>query len=863
MRLSERLKKLAGAGARLMFAWARRRGTSEFTPPKLCAGVSLRGVVTLLFAGVLASGCSATPVATATATATPTVTATSTATPVATATATPTATVIPTATPTVTAAPGDAAILSHLYALEREIIILKRFDGRGGAIESLGHDLLVATPKGRLALVAGNGEVVYLDGQVPMNLAGLEAHEEYDTLEFDPKFFRVTDILLKEAGAGRYELFATHHYFSGECIRFRLSVTTLLHDGESATVLSNWRTVFDAEPCIAQRHFNGQYAGGKMVEDGAEHLLVLTGSNIRGWEGWAARPSFDTDNHMGKLLRIELESGEAEVLAIGFRNSQGLARDAEGNLWATEHGPQGGDELNLLERGGHYGWPHVTYGVEYGGMVPPEIEDAKVGRHEGFRRPAFAWVPAVAATAITVNDADWFPLWKDDLLLASLKAGSLFRVRRVGTEVQYVEKIEIGIRIRDLATLPGGRIALLQNTGQVHFLRRSPRYCDEAAPERRDVYSIDCESLSPLPAVAGGLAAQVERLMGGRAPAIEADFEVWLAEGQLVYRREGCAAEDVEAMFFLHLVPLEVEDLPAERREIGFDNLDFYFEWYGARNGATCLAVVPLPTYGIAEIHTGQSVARDEGFENLWAGAIWTEALVAALIGGAAPDLSADFEVWLAEGQLVYRREDCAAEDVDAPFFLHLVPLDVGDLPAERREIGFENRDFLFEQNGRQYGATCLAVAPLPTYSIAEIHTGQFVARDGGIDNLWRGAIRTEALVERLMGGRAPAIAADFEVWLAEGQLVYRREDCAAEDVAARFFLHIVPLEVEDLPAEQREYGFDNLDFDFERYGARNGATCLAVVSLPTYDIAEIRTGQFETRDEDFENLWTGTIRPA
>ena len=105
----------------------------------------MRGVVTLALAlaVALASGCSATP----------------------------TATVIPTATPTVTAPPGEAAILSHLYALEREIILLERFDGSGGAIESLGDELLVVTPKGQIALVTGNGEVMYLDGRVPMNLA--------------------------------------------------------------------------------------------------------------------------------------------------------------------------------------------------------------------------------------------------------------------------------------------------------------------------------------------------------------------------------------------------------------------------------------------------------------------------------------------------------------------------------------------------------------------------------------------------------------------------------------------------------------------------------------------------------------------
>ena len=243
-----------------------------------------------------------------------------------------------------------------------------------------------------------------------------------------------------------------------------------------------------------------------------------------------------------------------------------------------------------------------------------------------------------------------------------------------------------------------------------------------------------------------------------------------------------------------------------------------------------------------------------------------TEALRAELVGAAAPAIAADFEVWLAEGQLVYRREDCAAEDVDAPFFLHIDPLDEGDLRAERQQHGFDNLNFRFEHQGTRDGATCLALVSLPTYGIAEIRTGQYVARDEGFENLWRGAIQTEALealVAELIGAAAPAIAADFEVWLAEGQLVYRRQNCAAEDVEAPFFLHLVPLDVGALPAERREYGFENRDFLFEQHGRQDDESCLALVPLPGYGIAEIRTGQYVARDEDFENLWTGTIRPA
>ena len=359
----------------------------------------------------------------------------------------------------------------------------------------MGDDLLVATTKGRLALVFSDGTVEYLDGNVPMNAASLVEHEDYDN-DFNPGVFRVADILLQELGGGRYELFATHHYFTGECIRFRLSSTTMLRDAAGVTVRPEWRTIFDVEPCLPLRWFSGEGAGGKMLLDGADHLLVIIGAH--GIDGWWAQPTFDTTVHLGKLVRIAIATGAVETLAIGFRNSQGLARDADGNLWATDHGPQGGDELNFLEPGGDYGWPRVSYGVQYGRKVPRTIKDAELGRHDGFRPPAFAWVPSPALSAIAVNDPQQFPLWQDDLLVVSF-FGWLYRVRRIDTDVQYVEQIELGYRIRDLTFMPDGRIALLRDGGLVHFLSRSEMYCDEESRNRRDVYSVDCDAISPTP----------------------------------------------------------------------------------------------------------------------------------------------------------------------------------------------------------------------------------------------------------------------------------------------------------------------------------------------------------------------------
>lgn len=199
------------------------------------------------------------------------------------------------------------------------------------------------------------------------------------------------------------------------------------------------------------------------------------------------------DSHLGKLVRVEIATGDTEVLAFGLRNPQGLARDRNGDLWETEHGPQGGDELNLLEPGGNYGWPAVTYGVGYEGRVNVR-RAAETGRHDGFVRPVFSWVPSIGVSAVVVNDDRAFPLWRDDLLVASL-LGPLFRVRRHRRTAQYVERIRFGNGIRDLAQMPDGRIAVLSNHGRVYFLSRSDAYCDGRSRSLRLVWSVGCGSV--------------------------------------------------------------------------------------------------------------------------------------------------------------------------------------------------------------------------------------------------------------------------------------------------------------------------------------------------------------------------------
>ena len=224
-----------------------------------------------------------------------------------------------------------------------------------------------------------------------------------------------------------------------------------------------------------------------MLADGRGRVLVTVGTHFL--DGLVREPGA----HIGKLLRVDIETGEAETLAIGLRNPQGLARDGGERVWWTEHGPQGGDELNLLRPGGDYGWPQASYGVGGGRRIIAPAPEA-TGMHDGFARPAFAWIPSIGVSALAANDARWFPLWKDDLLVASLAAESIFRVRRDGAVVRYFERIELGFRMRDMAWMPDGRLALLDDAGRAVFLRAARR-CDVESRRLQPVYAIGCGPL--------------------------------------------------------------------------------------------------------------------------------------------------------------------------------------------------------------------------------------------------------------------------------------------------------------------------------------------------------------------------------
>ena len=351
-----------------------------------------------------------------------------------------------------------------------------------------------------------------------------------------------------------------------------------------------------------------------------------------------------------------------------------------------------------------------------------------------------------------------------------------------------------------------------------------------------------------------------------RVPPARREFQVSLqGEGKtLRYGREDCALEDTGRWFFLHLIPRDLRDLPRRDREKGFANQDFRFWKQGGRfEGRRCAVQIPLPDYPIAALRTGQHIP---GQVPLWS----VELIVPAdrdqlradyaALSAEQPAARDYFDLYVLDSRLLYFRESCAAADTTAEFFLHIVPEDPADLPTERRDAGFAHAGFKFVRQGGHFDGKCLAAVALPDYPIKEIRTGQHIPGQG---DLWSIELIAAPDYDQLrvdyaaLAGTEPAARDYFYLYRRDNRLLYLRETCAAGDTAAEFFLHIVPEDPADLPADRQDAGFAHGGFDFVRQGGHFDGKCLASVPLPDYPIKEMRTGQHIPGQGD---LWSATI---
>lgn len=226
------------------------------------------------------------------------------------------------------------------------------------------------------------------------------------------------------------------------------------------------------------------------------------------------------------------------------------------------------------------------------------------------------------------------------------------------------------------------------------------------------------------------------------------------------------------------------------------------------------------------------------------------------------PIVRSEFDLHALDRTLVYVKEPCETGDLKGSFHLRFYPVDPDDLPDDRRRFGYSELKFRFLERGALFDGKCVALAPLPDRAALNVHAYQFYGY--GDELYWSEVFPLDAAghyaaYDAAAGGEPDARAAfDLHLDRQARTLTYVKNPCALSDVERRFFLHIAPERVDDLPAERREHGFDNLDFAYLARGVVFDGKCAAVLPLPGYAIERLRTGQ-HTRGEG--EIWEAQLR--
>lgn len=243
--------------------------------------------------------------------------------------------------------------------------------------------------------------------------------------------------------------------------------------------LEDVRVIFHAQPTYDGRlHF-----GSRLVFAPDGTLFVTLGER----SVLEVRPQAQQmTSHMGKVLRITTDGAApadnpflgrantmAEIWAVGLRNVQAAALDSEGRLWTVEHGPQGGDEVNIIQRGRNYGWPVVTFGEEYSGDPVPNA----VTTHPDYVDPRYYWDPVIAPSGAQFYSGAAFPEWRGNLFVGSLKDKRLVRLVLDGDRVVGEEHLlaDRGKRVRDVREGPDGALYVVTDESNGEVWRLTPQ----------------------------------------------------------------------------------------------------------------------------------------------------------------------------------------------------------------------------------------------------------------------------------------------------------------------------------------------------------------------------------------------------
>jgi aldose sugar dehydrogenase len=235
---------------------------------------------------------------------------------------------------------------------------------------------------------------------------------------------------------------------------------------------------------MSPKYDRGLHFGSRIVFDRTGHMIITFGDRGDGSGKGASQHAQRMDTHAGKSIRlrddgkvppdnpfVNTPNAKPEIWTLGNRNMQGAAIDANGKIWTHEHGPQGGDEVNIMVGGTNYGWPVITYGGNYG-------TGSKIGEgteKAGMAQPVHMWKPSIAPSGMAFYSGAKFPKWKGNLFVGALAGQSLVRLVVENDKVVKEERLlkKIG-RVRDVREGPDGNLYLVTDDSDGALMRIEP-----------------------------------------------------------------------------------------------------------------------------------------------------------------------------------------------------------------------------------------------------------------------------------------------------------------------------------------------------------------------------------------------------
>ncbi|MBK7905628.1 MAG: PQQ-dependent sugar dehydrogenase [Gemmatimonadetes bacterium] len=404
-------------------------------------------------------------------------------------------------------------------------------EGRDGGIAALRDGVLLVNRKGAAWFVDKDRVLHPSPVVVPVNVAALLEDPDNAGL-IHPEQFGVKDIYIEERGDA-VRLFASFTFWFPEsnCYTLRvalLETTVAALQGAAGAIEGagggDWRTLFDSKPCMPLTQLPGGGsphptlgAGGRVSLHGPTELLVSIGGFRGENEMVPAAEYWSPENSYGKVIAIDLNTGASRPFTVGHRNPQGLFVSEGGTVWETEHAARGGDELNLLAEGQNYGYPSVSYGTTYDAMI--WASNPAQGRHEGFARPSYVWMPSVGISQVLVLQKGGFPYWQGDVIVASMAMEHLYRVRLEDGRAIYAEPMRLDHRARDLIETNRGEIVVKTDDDFLIYLTNVTTGSAAAAAlppvERGQLLATTCMGCHTLTAGgANGIGPNLHRIVG-------------------------------------------------------------------------------------------------------------------------------------------------------------------------------------------------------------------------------------------------------------------------------------------------------------------------------------------------------------